>query len=100
MSDEGRFDPRPLFRVHELEQAGVLIEGEGIKITAGAVRHPPLQHAFAYRFDLQDRSFVLSGDTATCLELIDLAKGADVLVHEGMVGCASRGLHRAGSTRV
>jgi ribonuclease BN (tRNA processing enzyme) len=84
MSDEGRFDPRPLFRVHEFEQPRVLIEGDGIKITAGTVRHPPLRHAFAYRFDLQDRSFVLSGDTAACPDLIELAKGADVLVHEVM----------------
>ena len=40
--------------------------------------------AFAYRFDAADRSIVISGDTAPSDELIALARGADVLVHEAM----------------
>ena len=38
--------------------------------------------ALAYRFDAADRSFVFSGDTARSDNLIKLAQGADVLVHE------------------
>ncbi len=82
--DEGRPDPLPLFRVCEIGDPGVLIDSDGLKISAARVCHPPLRHAFAYRFDLSDRSFVLSGDTAACADLIQLAKGADVLVHEVM----------------
>jgi ribonuclease BN (tRNA processing enzyme) len=40
--------------------------------------------AYAYRFDTADRSIVVSGDTARSENLIALAKGADVLVHEAM----------------
>ena len=39
---------------------------------------------FAYRFDAPDRSIVISGDTAPSANLLALAKGADVLVHEVM----------------
>jgi len=38
--------------------------------------------AFAYRFDSSDRSIVISGDTRASQNLIALARGADVLVHE------------------
>jgi ribonuclease BN (tRNA processing enzyme) len=82
--DEGRPDPLPLYRVREIEGSSVLSDSDGLRITAANVRHPPLRHAFAYRFDLPNRSLVLSGDTAACAGLIDLAKGADILVHEVM----------------
>ncbi len=55
-----------------------------MKITAIAVRHPPIKHAYAFRFDTKDRSIVFSGDTTYAPELADFAKGADVLVHEVM----------------
>ena len=47
--------------------------------------HAPVWPAFAYRFDTDDGSIVFSGDTARCENLIKLAKGADVLVHEVIV---------------
>jgi ribonuclease BN (tRNA processing enzyme) len=40
--------------------------------------------SFAYRFDCPDRSIVFSGDTRPSKNLVRLAKGADVLVHEVM----------------
>jgi ribonuclease BN (tRNA processing enzyme) len=40
--------------------------------------------AYAYRIDSADRSIVISGDTTPCQSLINLARGADVLVHEVM----------------
>ena len=48
------------------------------------MRHPPITQSYAYRFDAQDRSIVISGDTAYAPELAEFAKGADVLVHEVM----------------
>jgi len=51
-------------------------------VTAALADHPPIQHAFAYRFDTPDRSIVISGDTRYSQQVIDLARGADVLVHE------------------
>jgi ribonuclease BN (tRNA processing enzyme) len=84
MQDEGRGDPRHLVRVHEIEVPGIVTDGTNIRVTAGQVHHPPLSHAFAYRFDTPLRSLVLSGDTALCPGLLALARRADVLVHEVM----------------
>jgi ribonuclease BN (tRNA processing enzyme) len=88
IEDEGRPDLRNLVRVHELEapasESATVFERDGLKVTAARVRHPPITYAYAYRFDAPDRSIVLSGDTTYSPELIALARGADVLVHEVM----------------
>jgi len=84
IEDEGRPDPRKLVRVHEFEAQGPVFEAPGLKVSATKVRHPPFTHAYAYRFDTPGRSIVLSGDTTYSPELIALAKGVDVLVHEVM----------------
>jgi ribonuclease BN (tRNA processing enzyme) len=84
MEDEGRPDLRKLVRVHEFDANGTVFERDGLKVSATKVRHPPITHAYAYRFDTPGRSIVLSGDTTYSPELIALAKGADVLVHEVM----------------
>jgi ribonuclease BN (tRNA processing enzyme) len=55
-----------------------------VKVTAALVEHPLVKPAFAYRFDCPDRSIVISGDTHPSENLVRLAKGADVLVHEVM----------------
>lgn len=57
------------------------MQNEQVKVTSALVRHPPVAPAFGYRFDAQDRSIVISGDTAPSENLIALAQGADVLVH-------------------
>jgi ribonuclease BN (tRNA processing enzyme) len=82
--DEGRPPLAPLIRAHEVTQAGVVMQDENVKVTAAVVRHPPLDPAFAYRFDTAGRSIVISGDTAPSENLVKLAQGADVLVHEVM----------------
>jgi ribonuclease BN (tRNA processing enzyme) len=84
IGDEGRPDLRKLVRVHEFEPPGPVFEADGLKVSATKVRHPPLTHAYAYRFDTPGRSIVLSGDTTYSPELIALAMGADILVHEVM----------------
>ena len=81
IKDQGRIDPRSLLVPHEITQGGPVMEDDNVKVTATRVHHPPTE-AFAYRFDAKDRSIVISGDTAYSEELIKLAKGADVLVHE------------------
>ena len=55
-----------------------------VTVTAALVDHPPVRPAFAYRFDCPDRSIVISGDTRPSRNLVRLAQGADVLVHEVM----------------
>jgi ribonuclease BN (tRNA processing enzyme) len=83
IADEGRPDLRKLLSVAEVAP-GVQLEAGGLKVTAARVLHPPLTHSFAYRFDWAGKSVVYSGDTAPCPALIDLARGADVLVQEAM----------------
>ena len=84
IADEGRPDLRKLVTAHEFAEPGPVMQNADVKVTAARVRHPPIVHAYAYRFDSADRSIVISGDTAYSSELIALAKGADVLVHETM----------------
>ena len=80
--DEGRSPLTPMIFVHEFSKDGVVMQNEHVKVTAALVNHPPVEPSFAYRFDTPDRSIVFSGDTTPCDNLIKLAQGADVLVHE------------------
>lgn len=73
----------PQVIVHEFDE-GLLLELDGLKITAFRVDHPPIDYAFGFRFDEKDYSIVLSGDTRPSENLIKYAHGADILVHECM----------------
>lgn len=84
IADEGRVPLVPLVHAHENRNNGVIVEEHGVKVTAALVDHPPVEPAFAYRFDTPDRSIVISGDTARSDNLIRLARGADLLVHEAL----------------
>ena len=84
IADEGRVDLRKLVTAHEFAKDGEVMRNDDVRVTAARVRHPPIEHAYAYRFDCPGRSIVISGDTAYSPELVSLAKGADVLVCEAM----------------
>ena len=57
-------------------------EDADVRVTAILVEHAPVFPSFAFRFDTADGSVVVSGDTAPSPNLVALARGADVLVHE------------------
>ncbi len=82
--DEGRIPLEPLIHAHELTMGGLVFEDKDVRVRAALVEHPPVVPAFGYRFDTADRSIVISGDTKPTQSLIDLAKGADVLVHDAL----------------
>ncbi|MGO1073615.1 MBL fold metallo-hydrolase [Lysobacter sp. CA199] len=84
IADEGRPDLAAMIRPHDLLRGGEVMRDERVRVSAALVEHPPLRPAFAYRFDTPDRSIVFSGDTRPSPALIELARGADVLVHEVM----------------
>ncbi len=84
MADEGRPSLKDMIAVHEITEGGPVMQDANVKVTAALVDHPPVKPAFAYRFDCPDRSIVISGDTRPSPNLVRLAKGADVLVHEVM----------------
>ena len=82
IADEGRPPLAPMIRPHELRRGGVVMQDDRVKVSAALVEHPPVTPAFAYRFDCPDRSIVFSGDTRPSRALVELARGAEVLVHE------------------
>ena len=84
IADEGRPPLVPLVHVHELSQGGPVMQDERVRVTAALVDHPPVVPAFAFRFDCPDRSLVFSGDTNKSDNLVQFAKGADLLVHEAL----------------
>ncbi len=57
-------------------------EDDRVRVSAILVDHAPVFPALAYRFDSDDGSIVFSGDTGPTPNLVKLARGADVLVHE------------------
>ena len=61
---------------------GVVYEDEAIRVEAFAVPHGTWEYAFGYKLTTNDRTIVISGDTGPFDELAEIARGADVLVHE------------------
>jgi ribonuclease BN (tRNA processing enzyme) len=84
IADEGRVPLSPLIHSHELTRGGAVLQEGPVKVSAALVHHPPVTPAFAFRFDAPDRSIVISGDTTVSDNLVKLARGADVLVHEAL----------------
>ncbi|HEY3981375.1 MAG TPA: MBL fold metallo-hydrolase [Streptosporangiaceae bacterium] len=60
----------------------VVLEAGPVRVTAVAVTHGRAVPALAYRFDTADGAVVFSGDTTVNDDLIALARGADILVHQ------------------
>ncbi|WP_430297844.1 MBL fold metallo-hydrolase [Sinomonas sp. B1-1] len=57
---------------------------ELVTVTAILVEHPPVAPAFAFRFDTAEGSVTISGDTCYTPNLITLAQGTDLLLHEAI----------------
>lgn len=86
--EEGRVPLAPLVSVDERSDPGVVVRDGGTTVTSALVDHETVKPAFGYRFDTPDRSIVISGDTHYSANLVALAKGADVLIHEAIYGPA------------
>ncbi len=82
----------------------VVLDEDGLKITAFSVSHQPVHPAFGYRIDYKGRSVVFSGDTAYDPNLVRVATGADLLVHEAqsarMLGILERMAGENGEDRM
>ncbi|MGP6175053.1 MBL fold metallo-hydrolase [Corynebacterium sp. A21] len=61
-----------------------VFEDDRVRVTATLVEHPPLAPAFGFRFDTEVGSVTISGDTAPCENLVRLAEGTDLLLHEAI----------------
>jgi len=79
----GRPLDEPPIAVEEIGP-GLVLETGAIRVTAVTVPH--FQHlgvqSLGYRVDCDHGSVVVTGDGRPCPEMLALAKGADVLVHE------------------
>lgn len=85
-----------MVRAHDIDVSGptVIYQDDLVKVTAvenshydtiPRVRRPTGAHrSYAYRFDTPDRSIVFTGDTGPSEAIVELAKGADILVTEVM----------------
>jgi ribonuclease Z len=73
----------PPFVVHEID-VGWSWEDGGVQVLTGAVEHHQRLGlpSIAYRVEGRDGVVVISGDTAPCDDVVELARGADVLVHD------------------
>lgn len=100
MRDEAWPDIRTMVRAHEIAlpdvDAGPLgkmappmepfevMADDHVRVSAILVEHPPVFPSFAFRFDTDHGSVVFSGDTTVTPNIVTLARGADVLVHEAI----------------
>lgn len=64
--------------------AVVVLEEGDIRISAFLVGHAPISPAVGYKVRYKGRSVVISGDTVASQNLMEQARGADLLLHEGL----------------
>lgn len=61
---------------------GVVYDHDGVRIRMFDVSHTPVAPAVGYRFEYNGRIVVISGDTVKVPVMAEMAKGADILVHD------------------
>lgn len=66
---------------HEIDP-GTVYRDDAVVVTAFRTEHGNWEHAYGYRFDTDDRSIVISGDTAPSEAVVEACNGCDVLLHE------------------
>ena len=72
---------RPNPRITEIH-AGSVIDGNGWKITVGHAQHvQPYLECLAFRIDTKEGSICYTGDSGSHDAIVELAKGADILIH-------------------
>ena len=71
----------PEIRWHEIADAGgEVFAQDGLRVRAAPARHT--RPTVALRFEWAGTAFVHSSDTRACAEVIELARGADLLLHD------------------
>jgi len=75
-------DPRPFDL--GTDDSVVLFEEDGLRVSAFSVSHDPIDPVVGYRFDYQGRSVVISGDTTHNDNLVRVAQGVDLLIHDAL----------------
>lgn len=76
-------------------RSAVVLQQDGLTITAFEVEHAPVAPAYAYRFDYKGRSVIVTGDTRAHPPLVAAARGADVMLSEALARPMIRTLEQA-----
>ncbi|MFE6922351.1 MBL fold metallo-hydrolase [Nocardia sp. NPDC057663] len=99
MRDSGLQDTSAIAVVHEISLPEVgagytdtapattpfpVMTDEHVQVTATLVPHGPVFPSFAFRFDTEYGAVTFSGDTTNSENLIQLARGSQLLVHEAI----------------
>ena len=83
VKDEGLDPSAAKFDVTEFSEDGVVYEHDGVVVRSFAVNHGELiKPSYGYRIEYGERSVAISGDTRFDENLIEAAKGVDLLIHE------------------
>jgi len=69
--------------IHE-EKPGIVYDVDGVRVRMFEVSHHPVMPAVGYRFEYCGRIVVISGDTVSVPVMVEMAKGADILVHDAV----------------
>ena len=85
-------------------EPGVVLDEDGLQITAFTVDHAPVAPAVGYRFDYRGRSVAVSGDAVVDESLRQGVRGADLLLQDAISLPIVRALEQAnaelGNTRL
>jgi ribonuclease Z len=65
-------------------EPGVVWDQDGLRVTMFAVDHAPVVPAVGYKLEYKGKSVVVSGDTMKTASVIEMSRGADLLVHEAV----------------
>ena len=74
------------------DRSAVVLEENGLRITAFEVNHAPIAPAYAYRFDYKGRSALITGDLKFHQPLAKAADGVDLMVSEAIAVRMTRAL--------
>jgi ribonuclease BN (tRNA processing enzyme) len=81
---------------HELSGPQAVMDDGTVEVSCTLVKHTPIFKSLGYRIDAPGRSIAFSGDTSPMESVVQLAKGADVLVHEAIYLNPNQPAARAG----
>jgi ribonuclease Z len=65
-------------------EANVILEDDGLVVTAFEVDHSPVAPVVGFRFDYKGRSAVISADTIYTENLVKASRDTDLLIHDAL----------------
>ena len=79
---EARPDFKSMINVLEITHNSFVYQDSNVKVDCIKVPHGEADPSYSYRFQIDGKVIVFSGDTSKSEALIGFASGADILVHE------------------